>query len=208
MLRHRSGAAFWNATILWSACIFSFAMFAHASDLVLATEVLKGDTFIASFYGGKMKYVHVVCVDAPELNQTFGLDSRSKLSDLVLNKKLTLVVTHEDGDHVLAKVYDKTRDVGAELIKSGMAFPKLDETSAKTSFQCSSYKVLADRAQFSKIGVWKNADLHFAQSPSEWRKLDRQRYDQKCVNGTPNCPGNNGFNRPDLGSGVQAPQHQ
>jgi hypothetical protein len=51
----------------------------------------------------------------------------------------------------------------------------------------SSYKLVSDRARIGKIGIWKSADFHFAQSPSEWRKIGRQRYDPKCVNGINSC---------------------
>jgi endonuclease YncB( thermonuclease family) len=187
------------------AAVFGLFAFAcagsHSADLAQVSQVLKGDTMIVVFFntkavdGREMKYIHLVGVDAPELNQAYGQEARSSLASMVLNQKVQIIRIKEIGNHVLARVYAGQRDPGAELVRNGLAVPKFDEVSGLGSVQKAAYETLAERARFKKIGLWKDGDLFFAQSPSAFRKLELDRVDQQRINGAAD-PKFEGFERP------------
>jgi endonuclease YncB( thermonuclease family) len=64
--------------------------------------------------------VHLANADAPELTQPGGPEARAFLSGLVLGKKVTVRVT--SGLDRLARVESDGADVGAALIRGGMAW--------------------------------------------------------------------------------------
>ena len=120
------------------------------------TKVLDGDTIIV-----ENVTVRILKIDAPELNQTYGKQSKKYLSKIILYKKVRLVADKLDKyGRTLADVYINGRSVAEIMIESGNAW--------HYSYFDSSF-ILAQKektARKNKLGLWK----YNAINPYNFRK--------------------------------------
>ncbi len=86
------------------------------------TEIDDGDTITIICLKRPLK-VHLMGIDAPAKQQAYADVSRQHLSDLILNK-LVVVEYSGLGDNALivGKVFLKETDVGAQMIRDGVAW--------------------------------------------------------------------------------------
>ena len=119
-----------------------------AEDTLICTAVIDGDTF-------KMETgetVRLIGIDAPELSQPGGEESREYLARLILNKGITLKKGHEDRDkynRLLRFVYIDDVCINEEMIKQGYA-----EARYLTDPIRKYYIQLEIKAETAKAGLW------------------------------------------------------
>ena len=119
-----------------------------AEDTLFCTAVIDGDTFILET-GEK---VRLIGIDAPELSQPGGEESRDYLAHLILNKGLTLKEGHEDRDkynRLLRFVYTGDICINEEMIRQGYA-----EARYLTDSLRKYYIQLEIKAETAKAGLW------------------------------------------------------
>ena len=109
--------------------------------------------------------VRLVGIDAPELEQGFGIRSRQAMSAVVFGKEVR-VVEHgkaQDG-RTLGRIYRGNLDVNADQVRKGMAWasPPYDKDA-------SLYQIEAE-AKAARRGLW--LDPHPI-PPWEWRRAKR-----------------------------------
>jgi micrococcal nuclease len=81
------------------------------------TSVTDGDTFVTK----EKQYIRLDSVNAPELDSCLGLEAKSELEKLVLNKKVFLKVTYTNGSRLIASAYTLDGNVGEMMLKKGLA---------------------------------------------------------------------------------------
>ena len=120
----------------------------------------EGDTFI--------KKIRLVGIDAPELKQLFGEESRQCLVELIENKSVHLVKFGQDRyQRILAKIKIGQVDINLAMIKKGCAWfyrqyqDSLDENDQKL------YDQAEQIAQRQSLGLFKHVK---ALPPWVWRK--------------------------------------
>ncbi len=119
-----------------------------AEDTLFCIAVIDGDTFILET-GEK---VRLIGIDAPELSQPGGEESRDYLAHLILNKGLTLEKGYEDRDkynRLLRFVYTGALCVNEEMIRQGYA-----EARYLTDSLRKYYIQLEIKAETAKAGLW------------------------------------------------------
>ena len=122
---------------------------------------MDGDTIRAEAKGQEIK-IRLVEIDAPEMNQPFGLQSKNFLNRLLYKKNVTLVAQGEDRyGRVLGNIFSDEINVNLLMVKYGMAW--VYEKYAKNS---SLFKHQA-QAQEEKLGLWKTKEPI---APWVWRK--------------------------------------
>ncbi|MFH1356473.1 MAG: thermonuclease family protein [bacterium] len=88
------------------------------------SSIVDGDSFIMT--DGRAQFpVRIAGIDAPEYNQAFGNEAKSKLIKLLKGKKLTFEPVGSGMDfykRALGHVYANGEDVGLALIKEGLAY--------------------------------------------------------------------------------------
>lgn len=191
----------------------SFA--AHQSELVIVTQVLKGDTFLIARQGhlgsngGTGAYVHLVAVDCPELNQPYGPQAQQYAQSVALNQQVTMVICQQQGEHILARLYlgTGTKDIGAMILQNGYGFYRPEEAAGLGGAEDASYKSLAERAKYKKLGLWANGNFNYTIQSSSWRDLNTYKYQQQYINGHDD-PSKSGFDRPGLGQSNPMPSQQ
>ena len=107
--------------------------------------------------------VRLAGIEAPEINQPFGMRSRKSLSDLCFWQQV--VVTPKGKDQygrMLAKVRCGDVDAGTEQVKRGMAW--IYDQYVKDA----SLKPIQEEAKAAKRGLWSDP---YARPPWQWREM-------------------------------------
>lgn len=153
--------------ILFSIFIFSLSMIAMAvSGKVI--RVSDGDTILIQSGSQRIK-VRMYGIDAPELKQNYGEDSKNYLEKRILNKNVDVKVINEDKyGRKVGKVFYKNKDINLEMIKTGNAW--FYEYHAKKEKE---YRKASKSVQEQKLGLWKDKN---PQNPRNFR-LEYRRED-------------------------------
>ena len=148
--------------------IILFYQICHANEEGVIINVVDGDTvYLLNNNQDKLK-VRLHHIDAPELDQSYGKESKFVLQQLILHKKVTVIGDKKDKYKRLLGVIslDET-DINLEMIKAGAAwhfkkYAKFDQ--AQDQYQI--YDENEHQAKLKKIGLWKENAI----SPWLWRK--------------------------------------
>ena len=145
---------------------FLFALVFYAGFLNAYTpleniQVVDGDTIRAEVKGKEIK-IRLVEIDAPEINQPFGAQSKNFLNKLLYEKDVTLIAQGEDRyGRVLGEIYANGESANALMIKSGFAwvYDRYVKDSSLYKYQ--------DQAKAENLGL-RQAENPIA--PWVWRK--------------------------------------
>ena len=181
----------------------SFVSEAKESYDAKVIEVLKGDVLVINTRKGDPSYFYILGVDAPELNQKGGRESRSFTEKALLGKTLYVNEIKRKNNKIYGSlgVGYGTRDFGSILIKNGHAWARESELNLVSAMNKSSYPILQDKARLDRVGLWRNNDTFSfgASRPSKFRELGRDKLDQSRFNGGDD-PKYNSFGRDDESS--------
>ena len=124
-------------------------------------RVVDGDTIRAEAKGKEIK-IRLVEIDAPEMNQPFGAQSKNFLNRLLYEKEVTLIAQGEDRyGRVLGNLISNELNVNMLMVKFGFAWV-YDEYAKNSSL----YKY-QDQAKTENLGLWRAKDPI---APWVWRK--------------------------------------
>ena len=124
-------------------------------------QVVDGDTIRAEARGKELK-IRLVEIDAPEINQPFGTQSKNFLNRLLYEKKVTLISQGEDRyGRILGEIYADGESANTSMIKSGFAwvYDRYVQDLSLYRYQ--------DQAKAQNLGLWQ-AENPIA--PWVWRK--------------------------------------
>ena len=124
-------------------------------------RVVDGDTIRAEAKGKEIK-IRLVEIDAPEMNQPFGAQSKNFLNRLLYGKDVTLISQGEDRyGRTLGEIYANGDSANALMIKSGFAwvYDRYVKDSSLYEYQ--------DKAKAENLGLWRAKDPI---APWVWRK--------------------------------------
>ena len=106
--------------------------------------------------------VRIADIDAPELDQPYGLEAKSALEALVGSRDVRLELVGGDAyRRIVANVYVEQRDVAAELVVRGLAWVRRSYASAARLVG------LEEAARHDRRGLWADAD---PVAPWLWRR--------------------------------------
>ncbi len=98
-----------------------FLLNLHA-DSYFVTKVIDGDTIEVRQEKRNYK-VRLSEIDAPEINQRFGTESKNFLASLILNEEIELIYVTEDRyGRIVAKIYKDNKDINRSMVRSGLAW--------------------------------------------------------------------------------------
>ncbi len=139
---------------------------------VVANSIYDGDTLRVRSSKGEILKVRFACIDAPELKQPLGEESRNHLR-LIIKKgnnkvKLQPITTDRYG-RTVAQLWN-----GNGLIQSQMAIAGMAYGYDQYKKDCPNWEAIEStqaQAQEAKLGVWKLQGG--GQRPWDFRKLNR-----------------------------------
>jgi len=147
--------------------IILFYQICYANEEGVIINVVDGDTVHLLNDNQEKLKVRLHHIDAPELDQSYGKESKFALEQLILNKKVTVISDKKDKYKRLLGVISLDEvDVNLEMIKAGAAwhfkkYAKFDQ--AQEQYQI--YDENEHQAKLKKIGLWKEKAI----SPWLWR---------------------------------------
>ena len=135
--------------------------FLNAFTALENIRVVDGDTIRAEAKGKEIK-IRLVEIDAPEMNQPFGAQSKNFLNKLLYEKDVTLISQGEDRyGRTLGEIYANGESANTLMIKSGFAwvYDRYVKDSSLYKYQ--------DQAKAENLGLWRAKDPI---APWVWRK--------------------------------------
>lgn len=138
---------------------------------VVPNSVHDGDTLRVQSPNGQVLKIRFACIDAPELKQELGKESRNYLRSLI-NKangkvKIQIVDTDRYGRSV-AELWTKEGLLQSYMTSSGMAFAY--DQYKKNCPHWNSVKSAEQVAIDNKLGVWASPNFI---KPWDWRKANK-----------------------------------
>ena len=124
-------------------------------------RVVDGDTIRAEANGKEIK-IRLIEIDAPEMNQPFGVQSKIFLNRLLYKKNVTLISQGEDRyGRTLGEIYADGENANTLMIRSGFAwvYDRYVKDSSLYEYQ--------DQARAKSLGLWQAKDPI---APWVWRK--------------------------------------
>ncbi|MCE1160887.1 MAG: thermonuclease family protein [Burkholderiales bacterium] len=134
----------------------------HAQPRVVG--ITDGDTLTVLNDDKTTIKVRLSAIDAPEMRQPFGMQSKKALSDICFNKPVRLEVVDIDRyGRTVADVYCSGVNAGRTMVAIGMAWV-YDKYAKAVKYQ--SYYADQSQAQRLRIGLWREPNQT---PPWEWR---------------------------------------
>jgi micrococcal nuclease len=160
-----------RTTLFLFLTLFSFSVSAQIKGFV--TWVSDGDTFKANTDSlGEIK-IRLSEIDAPELQQEFGQESKKFLTKTIWKDSVLIFIKEKDqyGRYV-AKVMKGKANINHIMVKKGYAwhFKKFSDSKILAS--------LEDSAMNANIGLWMKSSP--PQAPWEFRKIDKLKKSGKA----------------------------
>lgn len=146
-----------------------YAGIAHAEEFeAQVIAVMDGDTVMVLHNRQKLK-VRLANIDAPELEQPYGKESRQALAEQVLKKQVRIKRKATDAyGRMIAEVSHGGQSVNEAQLRKGMAW----EYSHFHRDQ--RYVNLSQQARQSRRGLWaQNAE---PMEPEKWRKAHPEKF--------------------------------
>ena len=154
--------------------IISLASFEAFSQLdqfnAVVTKVKDGDTVVVSRQGsGATSTCRLADIDAPEHNpkkssktQPFGPQATKRLEELILNSKVSILVTNKDRwNRSICEIYVGETYINAEMVRGGYAW-------VFTRYNTKPFLPAVEAlAKLEKRGLWGTDN---PQAPWEWRR--------------------------------------
>lgn len=130
----------------------------------IITHVSDGDTVVLTDEDGEKYKVRLNGIDAPEMGQSYGEESKAFLESLVLDKVVEVdEIGVDQYKRVLGVLSVEGKDVNKAMLENGMAWQyKYNKDQ--------SYRDLMDKARRQKINLWSDPN---AQDPHTWRKENK-----------------------------------
>lgn len=131
----------------------------QSNSLIYVSRVLDGDTFEAN--GQRYRIAEI---DAPEISQQFGNESKSHLQSLILHKRVSIKTESIDRyNRKIVKVYAEENYIAESIVKNGFAwFYERYSNNSKL-------RNLEKSARQNKKGLWKYNSVN----PYQYRKLNK-----------------------------------
>lgn len=134
------------------------------------TKIVDGDTLkIFNEKNHTLYKVRIAHIDAPEINQNFGLEAKKFLFNRIYNRYVTIKTNKKDkyGRIITDVLYNNNKNnIGEEIIKNGLAWVWHYSNNKN-------YKIIELNAKNHKLGLWKSKKYI---DPFLWRKLKKKKY--------------------------------
>lgn len=119
------------------------------------TSVYDGDTITLHIEAGT-KNIRLAGIDAPEIKQPYGIESREALRQDVLNRTVTVDTTKLDKyGRSVGKVLIDDEDINLKQVTRGLAWLYVKYLGELTAEDRLRYQSAQEEAQQAKVGLWK-----------------------------------------------------
>jgi len=124
------------------------------------TKVYDGDSIHITPDGKKRVVIRLAAIDAPEVKQSHGIQSRDFLRRIIMNKQVTARCNKLDKykRHVCVVLHNG-QDTNLLMVESGQAWYFERFKDEQTHQQQRLYRKAATNAKNQKLGLWQNTSV-------------------------------------------------
>lgn len=154
-------------------CLITHNVIAQSKELTVLS-VLDGDTLIVQFHqSGEEKYLHLLGIDAPEVEQNYGIEAAAQLLKMAKNRIGEAWCVKEDFEGtVWAQVTVNGKDLGESMVTSGYAWYEKELSDVTcTSYVYTLYEHLQLTAKTEREGLWQEKS---PTRPKTFRKIKEE----------------------------------
>lgn len=141
-------------------CLLSVSgMGASMADIIegKVVRVGDGDTCIVQAEKGASERIRFLAIDAPELKQAFGTQSKKNLEQLILGKTVKVEFNRRDQyGRITGKVMLDKEDINLAQIKAGYAWHYKTFMRQQTPEDAKAYTAAENEARQKQIGLWSS----------------------------------------------------
>lgn len=130
------------------------------TELIKGTvvHISDGDTFIIENGSGERTTVRIHAIDAPELAQAFGRESREALRALIANQTVEIKQQKIDQYHrIVGSVFLDGKDIGLEMLNGGNVWYYRQFQKELTAEDQQAYASAEATALHLDLGLWRDA---------------------------------------------------
>ena len=122
------------------------------------TSVHDGDTLTLQT-GTEQKKIRLAGIDAPELKQLFGPESRDALRQAVLNQSVAVDINKQDRyGRAVGKVLLNGEDVNLKQVSAGLAWVYTDYIKELSVEDRQRYRAAETAANDAHLGLWQDEE--------------------------------------------------
>ena len=119
----------------------TFYQITYADETGVVTKIIDGDTVYLNSNGKEFK-IRLQFIDAPELEQSFGKESKLFLENLVLNKEVILTGNMKD---YFIKMLNLKNSLGLKDLSMGMSNDYIEAANCGANFLRIGSKIFGER---------------------------------------------------------------
>ena len=146
----------------------------NAADVAMHGRVVgvtDGDTLTFYEPGQRKLKIRISGIDAPEKGQAFSQAAKARLAELAFRRQAVVTCHKVDRfKRLVCNVEVDRKDVGLELIRSGVAWHFKRYEAEQPRYEAEHYRKAEEVARARKAGLW--SDPHPV-PPWEWRSRAR-----------------------------------
>jgi len=134
--------------------------------------IADGDTITVLDANDTQHRIRLAGIDAPELHQAFGNQSKQSLSEMVFSREVTVSYQKIDEyGRIVGKVLLAGRDINLEQIKAGMAWHYKYYENEQTQEDREDYASAEEDARAARRGLWQDPNPI---EPYQFRREERR----------------------------------
>lgn len=138
------------------------------TERVKVVGIVDGDTVTVLMKDKSQKRFQIKGIDSPELEQAFGQQSRQRLTELILDKNVSIEYSKiKPNGEIFGKIFLNGKEIGLEMLQTGFSWCDAEQeellNERDTKIYCSSE--IDSRSKV--IGLWQDSS---PQPPWEFRK--------------------------------------
>ena len=151
---------------------FSQVCFSQQYHGVVVIRIHDGDTITAQIAEGNRIQVRLSGIDAPELKQEYGIESRNALIAMLKNETPTLDCFKTDRyQRKVCRIFTNSgTDVPLQMITTGNAWWYRNYAKDQTLEEREKYSVAEESARSQRFGLWSLV----AAAPWDWRAAQKK----------------------------------
>lgn len=136
-------------------------------------HISDGDTIVVEDKDGKRTTVRMHAIDAPELSQSFGRESREQLRALIDNQRVEIREKNRDQfKRVVGQVFFEGKDVGLEMVRGGYVWHFKQYERQQSAGDRKMYNDAEQAARSSRLGLWRENN---PTNPQNYRRQNGTR---------------------------------
>ena len=136
-----------------------------SKELLTNIAITDGDS-LKGIYKNELIKIRLAEIDAPELKQAFGIESKNCLKRLIKQSDSKVFFKFKEKDRYdrhVGWIYSEDLDINLEMVKKGCAWVYDRYVKRKVLFKHQ------DNARENNVGLWENSE---AIAPWKWRRAN------------------------------------